>query len=175
MRATRTLAASLSLIILLEAVAPRVYPAEGGLLPRDVGLMALLPIGAHLAGRHECQVPETFAYGAAGATLFAWIACSDEFSLGCAVHLGTSTLPRLCLEWLAASVAAGAVCCLLARRASLPRLRTIARTLAGLCPACAYDLRAHAPGARCPECGRPVTRPPARPLHDTTHCPPPTT
>jgi predicted amidophosphoribosyltransferase len=27
----------------------------------------------------------------------------------------------------------------------------------GLCPKCNYDLRAHAPGSLCPECGTPVT------------------
>ena len=29
----------------------------------------------------------------------------------------------------------------------------------GLCPACSYDLRAHKPGGKCPECGSPVTSP----------------
>ena len=28
--------------------------------------------------------------------------------------------------------------------------------LLGLCPKCSYDLRAHAPGAACPECGTPI-------------------
>jgi len=27
----------------------------------------------------------------------------------------------------------------------------------GLCPACSYDLRAHHPGQRCPECGTPIS------------------
>lgn len=26
----------------------------------------------------------------------------------------------------------------------------------GLCPACGYDLRAHSPGQKCPECGQPI-------------------
>jgi hypothetical protein len=26
----------------------------------------------------------------------------------------------------------------------------------GLCPTCTYDLRAHTPGQRCPECGTPI-------------------
>ena len=32
----------------------------------------------------------------------------------------------------------------------------MAREERGLCPSCGYDLRAHAPGERCPECGTPA-------------------
>ena len=32
---------------------------------------------------------------------------------------------------------------------------------ATLCPTCSYDLRAHAPGQACPECGTPRPLPPA--------------
>lgn len=38
------------------------------------------------------------------------------------------------------------------------RRRERARRRAGLCIRCGYDLRAHAPGDRCPECGTPVGR-----------------
>jgi hypothetical protein len=34
--------------------------------------------------------------------------------------------------------------------------RTARRTRAGLCLACGYELRAHAPGDKCPECGTPI-------------------
>ena len=37
---------------------------------------------------------------------------------------------------------------------TLPARRRAARIAAGLCAACAYDLRAHRPGQKCPECGR---------------------
>jgi len=30
----------------------------------------------------------------------------------------------------------------------------------GLCPTCSYDLRAHHPGQKCPECGTPIPQPP---------------
>jgi hypothetical protein len=39
---------------------------------------------------------------------------------------------------------------------SLRRRRKAQRI--GLCPKCQYDLRAHAPGSACPECGTPVPR-----------------
>jgi hypothetical protein len=35
------------------------------------------------------------------------------------------------------------------------------RTRNALCPNCAYDLRAHTAGDKCPECGTPVSTPPA--------------
>jgi hypothetical protein len=35
------------------------------------------------------------------------------------------------------------------------------RPTPGLCPACRYDLRAHAPGQKCPECGTVIATPPA--------------
>jgi hypothetical protein len=35
-------------------------------------------------------------------------------------------------------------------------LRHRSRRIAGLCPTCHYDLRAHKPGDRCPECGTPI-------------------
>ena len=35
------------------------------------------------------------------------------------------------------------------------------RVRPGLCRQCCYDLRAHHPGDRCPECGTPVPQPPA--------------
>jgi hypothetical protein len=41
----------------------------------------------------------------------------------------------------------------------LPLVRTIShrqRTSLTLCPNCTYDLRAHGPGGKCPECGTPV-------------------
>lgn len=46
-------------------------------------------------------------------------------------------------------------------------LRIGHRPQTGICPICQYDLRAHQPGQRCPECGHPV--PPAihQPLHAT--------
>lgn len=37
-------------------------------------------------------------------------------------------------------------------------LRDRKRHRAGLCPTCGYDLRAHAAGERCPECGTAVGR-----------------
>jgi hypothetical protein len=36
------------------------------------------------------------------------------------------------------------------------------RQTKGLCPKCRYDLRAHRPGDKCPECGTPVQAPPAQ-------------
>src|SRR5450755_4439915 len=39
---------------------------------------------------------------------------------------------------------------------AIRRRRKLAR--AGLCPKCHYDLRAHAPGSNCPECGTVVAR-----------------
>jgi len=36
------------------------------------------------------------------------------------------------------------------------RQRSHEWSLAGLCTGCGYDLRAHQPGAKCPECGKPV-------------------
>jgi hypothetical protein len=41
---------------------------------------------------------------------------------------------------------------------SIRRQRRSARL--GLCPKCSYDLRAHAPGSACPECGTPVASSP---------------
>lgn len=35
----------------------------------------------------------------------------------------------------------------------LPHFRKSRRVKAGLCPTCSYDLRAHKPGDKCPECG----------------------
>ena len=40
------------------------------------------------------------------------------------------------------------------------KLRRHRRLARNLCPQCAYDLRAHKPGERCPECGLTVKRPP---------------
>ncbi|MBX3359113.1 MAG: hypothetical protein KF745_11890 [Phycisphaeraceae bacterium] len=40
-----------------------------------------------------------------------------------------------------------------ATRSSFSALRSIPRRSRGLCPACAYDLRATPPGSPCPECG----------------------
>ena len=37
------------------------------------------------------------------------------------------------------------------------RKRTLVRK--GLCRQCSYDLRAHAPGDKCPECGTPIALP----------------
>jgi hypothetical protein len=39
----------------------------------------------------------------------------------------------------------------------LIRLRRTTRANLGLCPNCHYDLRAHASGNNCPECGTPIT------------------
>ncbi len=36
------------------------------------------------------------------------------------------------------------------------------RRQAGLCPTCAYDLRGHAPGQSCPECGTRILSPEPR-------------
>jgi len=33
------------------------------------------------------------------------------------------------------------------------------RLSSGRCPKCGYDLRAHRPGEKCPECGSPVPTP----------------
>lgn len=38
----------------------------------------------------------------------------------------------------------------------LPSRRRARRSAQGVCPTCAYDLRAHAPGSKCPECGTPI-------------------
>ena len=37
--------------------------------------------------------------------------------------------------------------------------RTNLKNHQGLCPTCAYDLRAHTPGTNCPECGTPAPAP----------------
>jgi tRNA(Ile2) C34 agmatinyltransferase TiaS len=55
------------------------------------------------------------------------------------------------------------ICVTAALIALLTRTRTHA---AGLCQKCGYDLRAHRPGQRCPECGTPI------PLDKTRDRPP---
>jgi hypothetical protein len=45
----------------------------------------------------------------------------------------------------------------------IKRRRTrLRRERAGLCPTCSYDLRAHAPGSACPECGTPIPASPSK-------------
>jgi hypothetical protein len=46
----------------------------------------------------------------------------------------------------------------LAVRSVRNRLKFNRLTLAGRCPRCSYDLRAHAADAKCPECGTPVSK-----------------
>ncbi|GEM_PF-3665590 len=50
-------------------------------------------------------------------------------------------------------------------RASWKKLGTRRQRRAGLCPKCHYDLRAHAPGNKCPECGTVI---PSKPAPATT-------
>ncbi len=60
----------------------------------------------------------------------------------------TSRLIRV-PDWFLVLLTGSPLCCLLGykRRTRLRRLRK------GLCLHCGYDLRAHKPGQKCPECG----------------------
>lgn len=58
--------------------------------------------------------------------------------------------------WVPTLCCVAALVCMLVRS---PGLRRRSRLAHNLCPTCAYDLRAHKAGDRCPECGTPIPSP----------------
>ena len=66
--------------------------------------------------------------------------------------------------------AVGAVYVLLVGGVCLRRRRRIKRAMRNICLKCGYDLRAHRPGQRCPECGTPI--PPGKDLKPPQADPP---
>ncbi len=151
----------LQAMFLLEALCPRLYPPDVGLMPFDHAVMLLIPIGAFLAGLCASDFVPTFAFGSMGVALFVPAYCSPAFALAWRLSHGETSLGRIIVGWIVCTLGAGFISFLTSRLAARLK-RKPQPAFPPLCPTCHYDLRAHLEGGagqKCPECGTPIPAP----------------
>ena len=154
-RAIAFLFALLCSMTVIEVIQPR-FSNHFPFGPLDYGLMCMVPLAAFIAGRFASHFSHTFTFGAICATLFTSIYHSDTFGLAWEIDLGHTSVNQLIAQWLLITLSTGLACWLIALLAACTRKKPLP-AFPPLCPTCAYDLRAHSPGNKCPECGTPIS------------------